>query len=360
MKRKRFYNNKNRNEKWTEEPVGRQIDFADKYVEGGGYSEKYSSKIPNSFDKEKKQKRKQKRIIRAVSVLLCALFICTGYIGMDVYMTRHAVPAEMIEAIDSTEQGSMSELAFDIAAYKIDSVSLDSSVMLSSVIHEVTDLGFSAVAFDIKRDDGTIGYASQLASIDTFSAVSYPSSQPEKSIKELLANDILPVARICCYRDNVVPVQASDMAIFEGENKLYTDSDGNNYLNPESEMTYNYIKDIVNECYGYGITVFSLYGCNLPDDITEGYNDGFDSLVKKLNRDLEGNVKFLEEESVEIKGIDPESGDVTSSAIKKELDELEKTGSNKIYSISADSSNKKVLKELDGSNKFSYIYINKQ
>ncbi len=357
MKRKRFYNNKNRNEKWTEEPIGREIDFADKYIEGGGYSDKYDSKRPNSFDREKKQKRKQKRITRAVSVFLCILLVCIGYIGMDVYMTRHAVPAEIIGAIENTEQGSMSELAFDIAAYKIDSVSLDSSVMLSSVIHEVTDLGFSAVAFDIKREDGTIGYTSQLASIDTFSAVSYPSSQPDKSIKELLANDILPVARICCYRDNVVPVQAGDMAIFEGENKLYADNDGNNYLNPESEMTYNYLKDIIQECYSYGITVFSLYGCNLPEDITEGYNDGFDNLVKKLNRDFEGNVKFLEEEAVEIKGIDAESGDVTESAIKKEIEGLKKTGSNKIYSINSDTSNKKVLNELTDSNNFSYIYI---
>lgn len=356
MKRKSFYDNKNRNQKWTETPVGREIDFADKYIESTAHSDKYDSKRPNSFDKEKKQKRKQKRFLRAVSVILCTIFVCLGYIGMDVYMTRHAVPAEMIEAIDSSEQGAMSELAFEIGAYKIDSVSLDSSVMLSSVIHEVTDLGFSAVAFDIKRDDGTIGYTSQLASIDTFSAVSYPSSQPEKSIKELLANDILPVARICCYRDNIVPVQAENMAIFTGEDKLYEDSDGNHYLNPESEMTYNYLKDIIQECYSYGITVFSLYGCNLPEDITEGYNDGFDSLVEKLNRDLEGNVKFLEEETVDIKGIDAESGNVTSSAIKKEIGELKKSGTDKIYFINSNASDKKVLKALDNSDNLSYIY----
>lgn len=356
MKRKNFYDNKNRNQKWTETPVGREIDFADKYIESGAHSDKYDSKRPNSFDKEKKQKIKQKRILRAVSVILCTLFICIGYIGMDVYMTRHAVPAERIEAIDGSEQGAMSEIAFDIGAYKIDSVSLDSSVMLSSVIHEVTELGFSAVAFDIKRDDGTIGYSSQLASIDTFSAVSSPSSQPGKSIKELLANDILPVARICCYRDNIVPVQAEDMAIFVGDNKLYEDGDGNHYLNPESEMTYNYLKDIIQECYSYGITVFSLYGCDLPEEITEGYNDGFDALVEKLDRDLEGNVKFLEEESAEIKGTDAESGNITASAIKKEIAELEKSGTGKIYFISSNASDKKLLDALDDSNGLSYIY----
>ena len=41
-KQHRFYTNEHRNERWTEEPKGRPIDFADKYTEGGASSNKYS------------------------------------------------------------------------------------------------------------------------------------------------------------------------------------------------------------------------------------------------------------------------------------------------------------------------------
>lgn len=355
MKKKNFYNNKKRNEKWTEEPVGRKIDFADKYVEGGSYSDKFDSKRPNSFEKDKKRKRKQKRITRAIAFFVSVVLICIGYTGMDVYMTRHAVPAEMIGNSDSADRGAMSEIAFDIASYQIDSVSLDSSVMLSSIINEVTDLGLSSVTFDAKRSDGTIGYASSLASIDTFGAINSYGTQPKKSVSELLANDILPIARICCYRDNVVPGKSSDMAIFQGENVLYADKYGNNYLNPESELTYNYLKDIIAECYSYGITVFVLDGCTLPEDISEGYNDGFDLLVEKLNKDFDGKLKFIEEIDVEIKGIDAESGNVSSSAVKKEIESLEKTDKNKVYYITTAVDKEKLLDGLKKSNNLSYI-----
>ena len=50
MKKKRFYNNKKRNEKWTEQPQGRKISFADKYIDSGSGSDKYD----NRRSKEKK------------------------------------------------------------------------------------------------------------------------------------------------------------------------------------------------------------------------------------------------------------------------------------------------------------------
>lgn len=355
MKKKRFYNNKKRNEKWTEEPVGRKIDFADKYVEGDSYTDKYDSKRPNSFEKEKQRKRKQKTITRAIAVVLSLVLICTGYTVMDIYMTRHAVPAEIIGTNQQTEQGAMSELAFDIKAYQIDSVSLDSSVMLSSTIHEIDQLGYTSIVFDAKRVDGTIGYSSELASIDTYGAINSPASQPKKSTKELLANDILPIARISCYQDNVVPVKSNDMAIFKDESHLYTDKDGNYYLNPESDLTYNYLKDIISELHSYGINVFVLTGCNLPEDITEGYHDGFDTLAQKLNNDFDGNIKLIEEIDVVIKGIDAESGDVKDSAISSEIEALEALDKNKIYYITTSVDKEKVLNRLNKNDTFSYI-----
>ena len=59
MKKKRFYKNIKRGEKWTEEEKGYPVDFADKYISDEGI---YTDK----FDYARKQKRKgaQKKRLR--------------------------------------------------------------------------------------------------------------------------------------------------------------------------------------------------------------------------------------------------------------------------------------------------------
>lgn len=343
--KKKYYDDQKRNQKWTEETVGHEIDFADKYAEGGIYSDKFDSKRPNPKKAAEKKAGRKKRVKRFLVAVLCIALVFVGYTAMDIHMIRQAESAQQTGESETAAAGTMSEVNIKFSSYKVESVSLDSSVMLSSVINDAADNGFTSITFDAKRSDGTIGYASSLASVDTFGAISTPSSQPSDSVRELLANDILPIARICCYQDNVVPEQASDVAVMDGGN-VYTDDDGNTYLNPGSETAYNYIKDIIQECYGYGITVFVLYGCDLPADIADGYNDGFNALADKLNKDFDGAVKFIEEVDVEISGKDKESGKTTNSAIKKDIKEFTEINDNQVYYVRTRLDESRVFEQL--------------
>lgn len=350
MKRKRFYNNKKRNQKWTEKEKGRKIDFSDKYITDGSSSDKFDNKRPKSANHTAKKKAKtQKTLKHLLIAVLCLAVISVGYTGMDVYMTRHERSALNDTESKSQTLNNMAEISINFVSYKTDSVSLDSSVMLSSVINEAENEGFTSITFDAKRSDGTIGYTSGLASIDTFSAVSSPASKPASSVKELLANDILPIARISCYKDNVVPKMVSQAAVLKGD-KLYTDNRGNNYLNPDSEIAYNYIRDIIQELSGMGITVFVLNECNLPKDISDNYNDGFDALSKKLYSDLDSNIKLIEEIDVAIDGRDPKTGKTTNSAIKNDIRAFRKTTAGQAYYISTKISSKKLIDQLDKNN----------
>jgi hypothetical protein len=276
---------------------------------------------------------------------------------MDVHMIRNAQPVENMSVADNDVTGIMADVNINFTSYKVESVSLDSSVMLSSVINDAVNNGFTSITFDVKRSDGTIGYTSSLASVDTFGAISTPASQIEASVKELLANDILPVARICCYKDNVAPALATDSAVMSGA-QVYADSDGNTYLNPNSETAYNYIRDIVQECYSYGITVFTLYGCDLPEEISDGYDDGFETISNKLNTDLDGAVKFLEEVDVEINGKDSQSGKTTNSAIKNEIKNFDKIDDSQVYYVSTRLDESRVLEQLNKNNISRFIIEN--
>lgn len=357
MKKRRFYtNNKKRNQKWTEEPQGHKIDFAEKYIGDGPYSDKFDSKRPTEVNEQKKRKkaRNKRRAKNALIVVCCILLVCVGYTCMDIHMTRHATPIKSINSDSQKVEGNMAEMSINISAYKVESVGFDASIMLSSIMKDIENTSFSSLVFDAKREDGTIGYSSKLAYIDTFNAISSPSSQPYASAKQLIDNDILPIARICCYKDNVVPRQDNTAGIMT-ENGVYTDSNGNTYLNPDSESAYSYLKDIINECYDFGITVFILNGCDLPSDISDSYNDGFDALTERLNKDLNGKVKFLEEVDEAIVGKDNETGKITEEAIQADIDKFSKINSNQIFYISTKVDNEIITDMLNKNGIFRYV-----
>ena len=352
-KQKRFYNNKKRNQKWTEDEKGRKIEFADKYVEKGNSSNKFDSKRTKRF---KSRSKKQKRLKNLVTAVVCIVLIGVGYTGMDAYMgIRESAYNKKISS--GSELSNLKEMQLDFRSFKADSISLDSSVMLSSVINDTASLGFTSITFDAKRSDGTIGYASTLASVDTFNATSSPASKLKASIKELLSNDLMPIARISCYKDNVAPKYIPESSVKGSDKKLFRDENNNTYLNPDSEATYNYLKDIIKELESMGISVFVLCDCDLPEGISDKYNDGFEALSKKLYNDIGSNIKLLEEVDVEIKGVDEATGKTTNSAIKKELSKIEKIDKNKAYGIISELEAEDLISQLEKNNITNYIII---
>lgn len=349
QEKRKFYTNEHRNERWTEEPQGRPIDFADKYTFDGETGNVYNDKRRAEQYKAKKKKESRQRAIKIiVSSILCVALLFCGYTAMDVHMIRQAEPAEKLLKQSSSDSNALSQITINISAVSAESVSLDNSAMLDSVVNDVHKLSGNSVVFDAKREDGTIGYRSSLATIDTYGAMSNVGSDSVGSIKKLIENDIMPVARICCYKDNVLPLQDKNFAVTKGK-KLYADSQGNNYLNPNNEQVYNYILDIVRELKGYGVQVFVLYGCDLPSDVSDKYNDGFKYISKKLQKDLGGDVKLLKEVDVTITGMDAESGNITNSAIDKEIENFDKLGKNQIYYVSSKLDSARVYEHLASS-----------
>ena len=73
-KRKRFYKNVKRNQTWTEEVQGREIDFAEKYADNGVYSDKFDYLRPKQKPKfrHKKLKKRFKKFLKAIG----AVFLC--------------------------------------------------------------------------------------------------------------------------------------------------------------------------------------------------------------------------------------------------------------------------------------------
>ena len=343
MKKKNsFYNNKKRNQSWTEPETGRPIDFADKYIEGDDASDKYDYKREKKNNEAAKKARNKKNLQRLGAVALSLVILCTGYIIADIHIIRNESAAQRIAEQNEGNEGNLSEVTLSINALKVQSVSLDNSVMLASVIDEAEKSGCTAVVFDAKRDDGTVGYASELAAVDTYGAINAPATETKASVETLESNDIMPIARVCCYLDNTAAV-SEETAIMSGES-IYTDGDGNSYLNPDSELTYKYIKDIIQELSSFGVNIFILSGYTLPDDITDSYNDGYQALAEKLSKDLGGDIRLLQERPAYLSA-------KTDPSTYKEL------GKNQIYAVTTTLDGKTASERLRNAGVERYVIV---
>lgn len=319
MKKKRFYKNVKRNQKWTEDVQGRRIDFADKYADGGIYSDKFDYLRPKKKSGSRKLKAYQKvqKLFKLIPIIILAFAVLNlGYAGMSVYMKRHAMPD--ISGTDGNSQGGFNHSAVELSCEYIDAVSLDGSDILNSVLSEAQAGSYNSVALDIKRSDGTVSYRSGLANIDAFGATAFAATDLKGSVKKLARRDILSVGIVYCYLDNLAAAADPSMAILNGDGSLYEDPRGNIYLDPDSELAYNYIKDIIAEVSKQGITVFLLRGVDLPGDISDGYNDGFEALAARLYGDIGTDIKLIE--AVEI-ALDEEDIENVAEIISNDLND---------------------------------------
>lgn len=334
MKKKRFYNNKKRNSKWTEKETGRKISFADKYIDAGNGSDKFDFKRPKPKKKRAAKEKTAKLFKNIAIVIACFLIISVGYSAMDLYIDRNAMP----ETEENTgESVSFSNVNLMLKGMSVQSISLDNSVMLDSVIKSAEDEAYSSVTFDLKRDDGTIGYNSKLATIRAYGAISSPAAQLEKSVAKLNQADIIPIGRISCYKDNIVALSDLDSAIKSGKS-VYKDANGNAYLDPNNSTTYNYIKSIIEETKAMGINVFLLDNTKLPGDISGDYNDGFAALAKKLYAEFGQDIKFIEaidvtinDDSISDEPVTDENGDDGTVSTTKKREPLTDEDGDIIY-----------------------------
>ena len=307
-----------------------------------------------------KQAQSQKRRRNILIAFMCVVLVCVGYIGTDVFIIRHAEPvSHMEEATQKNGNGNSKTGNAKYASLGIPSIALDDSVMLSSVIGEARKTKLSSVAFELKRSDGTIGYTSNLTTVETFGAVSMPAKKLHESVKTLNEKNITPIAVICCYKDNTAAGKAAEMTLMNGD-KPYKDSKGNTYLNPDSDSAVKYLKEIVTESYNLGVRVFVLTSVNLPDGIREGHSDGFNKLVNRLNTEIGGDAVFLEGVSTELNGWNVEDGEYNDEGLRIEIKKLRKLKSNQIYVIKTEKELSDIKKALKSKKVSRYIIFEEE
>lgn len=127
----------------------------------------------------------------------------------------------------------------------------------------VADSGGNAALFDMKADDGTLGYLSDL---DLAKAVraSDPNPAINAAIKALTGSDLYTVARVSCFKDNTTPYQNNSLAVKTNSGYNWKDAAGGRWASPANATMRQYLTDLCVELARLGFDEILLDNAGYP------------------------------------------------------------------------------------------------
>ena len=128
---------------------------------------------------------------------------------------------------------------------------------------QVAAAGGNAAWFDMKADDGTLGYVS-----DRPAAIRFGSSAADPAlnaaIKALNDGGLYTVARVSCFRDNLAPRQDNSLAVRTNSGYNWRDAGDIRWLSPTVEGAQDYVAGVCRELAALGFDEILLDNAAYP------------------------------------------------------------------------------------------------
>ena len=145
----------------------------------------------------------------------------------------------------------------------------NSALYDGTAAQRVEAAGATAALFDMKADDGSLGYISRLAlAIQAEASAADPALNA--AIQLLNGGEVYTVARVSCFRDNLVPRSDMSLAIHTNAGN-WRDSGDTRWLSPANESARQYVVGVCRELAALGFDEILLDNWGYPAEGNLGY-----------------------------------------------------------------------------------------
>lgn len=177
-----------------------------------------------------------------------------------------------------------------------------------SAAARAAEAGANAVVFDMKADDGTLGYVSDL---ELAKRVGASASDPalNETIRTLNQQELYTVARVSCFRDNKAPYTAPALGVKTNSGYNWRDSGDLRWMSPTSEEARAYVADICTELARLGFDEILLDNSGYPTAGKLGYikkgpaydESQFESVISAFYRQIKAALADCPEVTLSIR-----------------------------------------------------------
>ena len=141
---------------------------------------------------------------------------------------------------------------------------------------QVEAAGANAAVFDMKADDGSLGYVSQLE-LAIGGEVSASDPGLNDAIETLCGGELYTIARVSCFRDNAMPRMRNSLALRTVSGYNWLDPEGMRWLSPANDQVQEYLAGVCRELAALGFDEIFLDNAAFPvqgntDSIQTGEN----------------------------------------------------------------------------------------
>jgi len=110
----------------------------------------------------------------------------------------------------------------------------------SELVKFVDASELNAMVIDVK-DDGNLSYSVDLPLAKKIGADKKRIPDIDIKLAILQAKDIYPIARITCFRDNILPLRRRDLAVQRSDGSPWRDRSGHTWLDPYRKENWDYL-----------------------------------------------------------------------------------------------------------------------
>ena len=135
---------------------------------------------------------------------------------------------------------------------------------------QVDAAGANAALFDMKKDDGSLGYVSALDLAKTAKA-SADDPALNAAIQLLNAGELYTVARVSCFKDDKLSDADRALNITTNSGYRWTDPEGLKWSSPTSHTVRDYVTGVCLELAGLGFDEILLDNAGYPTQGNLGY-----------------------------------------------------------------------------------------
>ena len=129
----------------------------------------------------------------------------------------------------------------------------------------VQQAGANAVAFNMKADDGSLGYVSSLPQ-----AIRYGSTSTDGTLNDALSRlwdgELYTVARVSCFKDNQAPKVDNTLAMRTTAGYNWRDGGNKRWLNVSSQAARDYVVGVIRELADMGFDEILLENSGYPGE----------------------------------------------------------------------------------------------
>lgn len=143
--------------------------------------------------------------------------------------------------------------------------SAGSTKKMEKVVAMIKNTELNAVVIDV-RDDGDNYWKNDIASSAEVGANKTAVVNPEAVMERLEKEGIYPIARIACFRDQVVPAKMANRAVNHVSGGVWKDRSNHTWLDPYNKRNWEYIAEIVDYALELGFPEIQLDYVRFPSE----------------------------------------------------------------------------------------------